>query len=311
MYFERARFRQPGGDKAVLLRYHRAMHIVLITGISGSGKSVALNVLEDAGYYCVDNLPPALLPQLVKAVDAQQTAKLAVAVDARSAESLVELPLNVRSLKEEGHEVKVMFLTSSTHSLVARFSETRRSHPLSHELRPGENPASRRTLIECIAEERERLAPIEQLGHVIDTSEASANKLRAWIKELAEVKHAPLTLFFESFAFKVGVPLDADFVFDVRAIPNPYYDLSLRPLTGKDAPVIAFLDAQPSAAEMLEDIRKFVEKWLPSFKTDNRSYLTVAVGCTGGQHRSVYMAERLAAYFGESERVVLRHREQS
>ncbi|WP_313175195.1 RNase adapter RapZ [Massilia sp.] len=287
------------------------MHIVLITGISGSGKSVALNVLEDAGYYCVDNLPPALLPQLVRAVDAERTAKLAVAVDARSAESLVELPISVRSLKEEGHEVKVMFLTASTHSLVARFSETRRSHPLSHQLRPGENPASRRTLIECIAEERERLAPIEQLGHVIDTSEASANKLRAWIKELAEVKHAPLTLFFESFAFKVGVPLDADFVFDVRAIPNPYYDISLRPLTGKDAPVIAFLDAQPSAAEMLEDIRAFVEKWLPSFKTDNRSYLTVAVGCTGGQHRSVYMAERLAAYFGDTERVVLRHREQS
>ncbi len=286
------------------------MHIVLITGISGSGKSVALNVLEDAGYYCVDNLPPALLPALVYAVSEKGTEKIAVAVDARSAESLVELPVSVRHLKEEGHNLKVMFLTSSTHSLVARFSETRRSHPLSHELRPGENPASRRTLIECIAEERERLSAIENLGHVIDTSELSANKLRAWIKELADIEHAPLTLFFESFAFKVGVPLDADFVFDVRAIPNPYYDLSLRPLTGKDAPVIAFLDAQPSAAEMLEDIRAFVEKWLPSFKTDNRSYLTVAVGCTGGQHRSVYMAERLGAYFGKTERVIVRHREQ-
>jgi UPF0042 nucleotide-binding protein len=286
------------------------MHIVLITGISGSGKSVALNVLEDAGYYCVDNLPPALLPALVYAVSEKGTEKIAVAVDARSAESLVELPVSVRHLKEEGHNLKVMFLTSSTHSLVARFSETRRSHPLSHELRPGENPASRRTLIECIAEERERLSAIENLGHVIDTSELSANKLRAWIKELADIEHAPLTLFFESFAFKVGVPLDADFVFDVRAIPNPYYDLSLRPLTGKDAPVIAFLDAQPSAAEMLEDIRSFVAKWLPSFKTDNRSYLTVAVGCTGGQHRSVYMAERLGAYFGATERVIVRHREQ-
>ena len=286
------------------------MHIVLITGISGSGKSVALNVLEDAGYYCVDNLPPALLPALVYAVNEKGTDKIAVAVDARSAESLVELPVSVRHLKEEGHNLKVMFLTSSTHSLVARFSETRRSHPLSHELRPGENPASRRTLIECIAEERERLSAIENLGHVIDTSELSANKLRAWIKELADIEHAPLTLFFESFAFKVGVPLDADFVFDVRAIPNPYYDLALRPLTGRDAPVIAFLDAQPSAAEMLEDIRAFVEKWLPSFKTDNRSYLTVAVGCTGGQHRSVYMAERLGAYFGATERVIVRHREQ-
>ncbi|WP_027865732.1 RNase adapter RapZ [Massilia alkalitolerans] len=286
------------------------MHIVLITGISGSGKSVALNVMEDAGYYCVDNLPPALLPALVYAVSEKGTEKIAVAVDARSAESLVELPVSVRHLKEEGHDVKVMFLTSSTHSLVARFSETRRSHPLSHELRPGENPASRRTLIECIAEERERLSAIENLGHVIDTSELSANKLRAWVKELADLEHAPLTLFFESFAFKVGVPLDADFVFDVRAVPNPYYDLALRPLTGKDAPVIAFLDAQPSAVEMLEDIRAFVAKWLPSFKTDNRSYLTVAVGCTGGQHRSVYMAERLGAYFGQTERVIIRHREQ-
>ncbi len=286
------------------------MHIVLITGISGSGKSVALNVMEDAGYYCVDNLPPALLPALVYAVSEKGTEKIAVAVDARSAESLVELPVSVRHLKEEGHDVKVMFLTSSTHSLVARFSETRRSHPLSHELRPGENPASRRTLIECIAEERERLSAIENLGHVIDTSELSANKLRAWVKELADLEHAPLTLFFESFAFKVGVPLDADFVFDVRAVPNPYYDLALRPLTGRDQPVIAFLDAQPSAVEMLEDIRAFVAKWLPSFKTDNRSYLTVAVGCTGGQHRSVYMAERLGAYFGQTERVIIRHREQ-
>ncbi len=286
------------------------MHIVLITGISGSGKSVALNVMEDAGYYCVDNLPPALLPALVYAVSEKGTEKIAVAVDARSAESLVELPVSVRHLKDEGHNVKVMFLTSSTHSLVARFSETRRSHPLSHELRPGENPASRRTLIECIAEERERLSAIENLGHVIDTSELSANKLRAWVKELADLEHAPLTLFFESFAFKVGVPLDADFVFDVRAVPNPYYDLALRPLTGKDGPVIAFLDAQPSAVEMLEDIRAFVAKWLPSFKTDNRSYLTVAVGCTGGQHRSVYMAERLGAYFGQTERVIIRHREQ-
>jgi UPF0042 nucleotide-binding protein len=286
------------------------MRIVLITGISGSGKSVALNVLEDAGYYCVDNLPPALLTDLVRTVAGEHATKLAVAVDARSAESLVELPANIAGLRNQGHDVKVMFLTSTTHSLVARFSETRRSHPLSHELRPGENPASRRTLIECISEERERLSAIEQLGHVIDTSELSANRLRAWIKELAEIDHAPLTLFFESFAFKHGVPLDADFVFDVRALPNPYYDVTLRPLNGKDAPVIAFLDAQQSATELLNDIRAFIEKWLPSFKTDNRSYLTVALGCTGGQHRSVYMAERLAAYFAPTERVVLRHREQ-
>jgi UPF0042 nucleotide-binding protein len=286
------------------------MRIVLITGISGSGKSVALNVLEDLGYYCVDNLPPALLPHLVSTLVGEGLRSLAVAVDARSAESLATLPTDVAHLREEGHDVRVMFLTANTHSLVARFSETRRSHPLSHELRPGQNPAARRTLIECILEERERLSAIEQLGHVVDTSELSANKLRAWVKDLVELEHAPLTLFFESFAFKLGVPMDADFVFDVRALPNPYYDLSLRPLTGRDAPVIEFLDAQPSAGEMLEDIRAFVEKWLPSFKTDNRSYLTVALGCTGGQHRSVYIAEKLAAYFHPNERVVIRHREQ-
>jgi UPF0042 nucleotide-binding protein len=286
------------------------MRILLITGISGSGKSVALNVLEDAGYYCVDNLPPSLLPSLVATVDSENTKCVAVSVDARSAQSLAELPHTIALLRDAGHQVKVVFLTSSTHSLVARFSETRRSHPLSHELRPGENPAARRTLIECILEERERLLPIEKLGHVIDTSELSANKLRAWVKEWAEVEYAPLTLYFESFAFKHGVPLDADFVFDVRALPNPYYDLTLRPLTGKDAPVIAFLEAQPQATDMLADIRDFIAKWLPSFKRDNRSYLTVAVGCTGGQHRSVYMAERLAAHFTEGERVVVRHREQ-
>ncbi len=287
------------------------MRIVLITGISGSGKSVALNVLEDTGFYPVDNLPPALLASLVATLCEEGTAALAVSVDARSAASLATLPGDIRKLKEQGHDVKVMFLTANTHSLVARFSETRRSHPLSHELHPGQNPAARRTLIECITEERERLSAIEQLGHVIDTSELSANKLRGWIKDLVESENAPLTLFFESFAFKVGVPQDADYVFDVRAIPNPYYDLTLRPLNGRDAPVIAFLDAQPSAEEMFRDIRAFIEKWLPAFKKDNRSYLTVAIGCTGGQHRSVYMAERLAQYFNDAERVVLRHREQA
>lgn len=287
------------------------MRIVLITGISGSGKSVALNVLEDTGYYCVDNLPPALLANLVDTLIREGIEALAVAVDARSSASLAGLPADVQLLRTQGHDVKVMFLTANTHSLVARFSETRRSHPLSHALHPGQNPAARRTLIECIQEERERLSSIEQLGHVLDTSELSSNKLRAWVKDLVAIERAPLILFFESFAFKLGVPLDADFVFDVRALPNPYYDLTLRPLNGRDQPVIDFLNAQPSALELFKDIRDFIEKWLPSFKTDNRSYLTVAVGCTGGQHRSVYMAEQLAAYFQTSEKVVLRHREQS
>ncbi|MES2936025.1 MAG: RNase adapter RapZ [Pseudomonadota bacterium] len=287
------------------------MRIVLISGISGSGKSVALNVLEDAGYYCVDNLPPPLLPALVTTLIEEGTAALAVAMDSRSADSLASLPADIGKFKAQGHDVKVLFLTANTHSLVARFSETRRSHPLSHRVRPNQNPASRRTLIECILEEREILSAIEKLGHIIDTSDLSANKLRAWIKELIDIQRAPLTLFFESFAFKLGVPLDADFVFDVRALPNPYYDINLRPLSGKDAPVVAFLNAQPHVGELLGDIRSFIEKWLPLFKDDNRSYLTVALGCTGGQHRSVYMAERLTEHFQSTECVVLRHRELS
>ena len=234
---------------------------------------------------------------------------LAVAMDARSADSLAGLPADINRLKDDGHDVKVLFFTAKTESLIARFSETRRSHPLSHRVRPDQDPADRPTLIECILREREMLATIEGLGHVIDTSGLSASKLRLWLKDLVETERAPLTLLFESFAFKFGVPLDADLVFDVRMLPNPYYDVTLRPLTGKDAPVAAFLAAQPEAAELLHDIRGFVEKWLPSFKRDNRSYLTVAIGCTGGQHRSVYLAERLAGYFGAAERVLLRHRE--
>ncbi|MGB7480177.1 MAG: RNase adapter RapZ [Burkholderiaceae bacterium] len=285
------------------------MRIILITGISGSGKTVALNVLEDAGYFCVDNLPPTLLRELVATRIREGAQMLAVATDARSADSLASLPSDVQSLREQGHDVRVLFLTAKTEALITRYSETRRSHPLSHRLRPGQNPADRLTLTECILQERDMLDSVKELGHVIDTSGLSANKLRQWVKEFVASERAPLTVLFVSFAFKFGVPLDADLVFDVRMIPNPFYDLRLRPLTGRDAPVIEFLDALPMAAEMERDIRGFVEKWLPAFKNDNRSYLTVAIGCTGGQHRSVYMVERLARYFQPAERVVRRHRE--
>ncbi|RQO34836.1 RNase adapter RapZ [Herminiimonas sp. KBW02] len=285
------------------------MRIILITGISGSGKSVGLTSLEDAGYFCVDNLPPTLLRALVATRQEEHADKLAVAMDARSASSLMGLPADISWLQNQGHEVKVLFLTAKTDSLIARFSETRRSHPLSHRGFSSTAAEDRRTLTECIREEREMLSGVEEISHVIDTSGMSANKLRGWIKALIESDHSPLTVLFESFAFKFGVPLDADLVFDVRMLPNPHYDTQLRPLTGRDAPVQAFLQAQPDATALLADIRSFVEKWLPAFKKDNRSYLTVAIGCTGGQHRSVYMVEQLAAHFRAHEHVILRHRE--
>ncbi len=286
-----------------------AMRIILITGISGSGKSVGLKALEDAGYFCVDNLPPTLLRALVTARLEEQGTTLAVSMDVRSASSLIGLPADLAWLRSQGHDVKVLFLTAKTDSLIARFSETRRSHPLSHRGFAGDSNAEPRTLTECIREEREMLAGIEEIGHVIDTSGMRANKLRAWVKGLVESDHSPLTILFESFAFKFGVPLDADLVFDVRTLPNPHYDEALRPLTGRDAPVQDFLLAQPDAMALLADIRGFVEKWLPSFKNDNRGYLTVAIGCTGGQHRSVYIVEQLAQYFRPTEHVLVRHRE--
>jgi len=291
------------------MRYDAAMRIVLITGISGSGKSVALHVLEDAGYFCVDNLPPSLLCDLVQTRIKEGASMLAVATDARSADSLATLRTDIEQLRDDGHDVKVFFLTASDETLITRFSETRRSHPLSHRLLPGSNPNDRLTLTECIALEKEMLGDLQDIALVMDTSQFSSNKLRRWIKDLVDLQRSPLTLLIESFGFKHGLPLDADLVFDVRMLPNPHYDAELRPLTGRDQPVIAFLEDLPKVTDLLGDIRNFVEKWLPAFKDDNRSYLTVAIGCTGGQHRSVYMVEQLAQYFQVSERVVRRHRE--
>ncbi|MDW3681403.1 RNase adapter RapZ [Cupriavidus sp. CV2] len=300
------------------------MRIILITGISGSGKSVALNVLEDAGYYCVDNLPAQFIPELAQYLAAQGYTHLGVATDIRSRESLDELPGTLRDLASE-HQVRVVFLTANTDALVQRYSETRRRHPLSMRAamaglsaKPkNENPAdgaaeaafNDTSLIEAIEMERELLSPLAEAAHRIDTSNVRTNTLRAWIKEFVRGDDIKLTLLFESFGFKHGVPSDADLVFDVRSLPNPYYDLALRPLTGRDEPVIDFLQSQPMVLAMADDIRAYVEKWLPSFIADNRSYLTVAIGCTGGQHRSVYIAERLANYFRAHGNVLVRHRE--
>lgn len=285
------------------------MRILLITGISGSGKSVALNVIEDAGFYCVDNLPPSLLIDLVNTLEWEGTHNAAMAIDSRSAHLLNTVPDTLKRLRQLGHDVKLLFLTASSETLIARFSETRRSHPLSHHLQQQQLSSAPLSLTECIQKERELVAPLQDLGHVIDTSFLSANTLRSWIKDEIGVEQAPLIVMFESFAFKVGVPLDVDFVFDVRILPNPHYDLALRPLTGRDQPVIDFLETQEMAQDLYQDLRQFIEKWLPAFKRDNRSYLTIGIGCTGGQHRSVYMVEKLARHFQQSERVLIRHRQ--
>jgi UPF0042 nucleotide-binding protein len=226
--------------------------------------------------------------------------RVAVSIDVRSGGSVQQLPRLIEQLKQRGVDVHLLFLDAQTDTLVKRFSETRRRHPLSDD---------KLTLPECVQRERELLAEISGIGHHIDTSELGANALRAWVKDFIHVDRARLTLLFQSFGFKNGIPLDADFVFDVRCLPNPHYDPVLRPLNGRDAAVIEFIERMPSAHQMYDDIRSFVENWLPCFIADNRSYLTVAIGCTGGQHRSVYFAEKLARYFGSQQQVLLRHRE--
>jgi UPF0042 nucleotide-binding protein len=276
--------------------------LFLISGLSGSGKSVALKVLEDSDYYCVDNLPVELLPALIASLQQSGYSRCAVSVDVRSGGGVHQLPRYIEQLKQQGVDVHLLFLDSQTDTLVKRFSETRRRHPLSDD---------KMTLPECVQKERELLNEISGIGHRIDTSDVGANTLRSWIKDFIQIDRSKLTLLFQSFGFKYGVPLDSDLVFDVRCLPNPHYNESLRPLTGRDAPVIEFLEQTPSAQKMYGDIRNFVGDWLPCFIADNRSYLTVAIGCTGGQHRSVYLAEKLAQHFKDKQQVLVRHRELS
>jgi len=278
------------------------MQLVIITGLSGSGKSVALKVLEDGAYYTTDNLPAKLLSGMVDFLREAGYARVAVSIDARSGDTLSELPRQVRELKARGVDVRVLFLEAKTETLLKRFSETRRRHPLS---------AGELTVAECIAREREMLADIGGESHHIDTSDLNPNALRAWIKEFVESDHSGLALLFQSFGYKHGIPLDADLVFDVRCLPNPYYDPALRPLTGKHRAVIEFLEADANVKRMHDDISKFIQDWLPCFVADNRSYVTVAIGCTGGEHRSVYFVEKLADHFRATQRVLVRHRELS
>ena len=288
--------------------------LIIVTGLSGSGKSIALRALEDSGYYCIDNLPATMLPQIAQHLSPEYLSseystsahlsganhdRVAISIDSRSA-AIETLPAHIAQLKSQNITTQVLFLESNVETLVKRFSETRRKHPLSKD---------NSTLAESIAYERELLSNLGSLGHVIDTSHLSANQLRAWVKDIVAGEHIGLTLLFTSFGFKHGIPLDADFVFDVRCLPNPHYDPNLRDLTGRDASVKVFLESHDTVHDMLKDIRHYIEKWLPCFVTDNRSYLTVAIGCTGGQHRSVYFVEQLSEYFRLQQKVLTRHRE--
>ena len=278
----------------------KPMDLILISGLSGSGKSVALNLLEDAGYYCVDNLPVVMLTVLVRMLREEGIRKIAVGIDARSGDGIAVLPEKLRLLSEEGTRHTFLYLHANEETLLKRYSESRRRHPLA---------AQNQTLGEAIRTEREYLEPIASLGHRIDTSGLKANALREWVRQFIEAEPGQgLTLMFESFGFKHGLPLDADLVFDVRCLPIPHYDPALRPLTGRDQPVIDFLEAEEPFRRMREDIRSFISNWLPAYVADNRNYLTVAIGCTGGQHRSVYMAEWLGQTFADQARVLVRHR---
>lgn len=268
------------------------MQINLITGISGSGKSVALRAFEDAGYDCVDNLPVTLLENLITTLENERCEQVAVAIDARRGHTISELPKILENLRNN-HQVRIIFLNASTNTLIQRFSETRRRHPLSGKTQQSHEA----TLIEAIDKERSLLEPLRAQAHSIDTSNLPAHALRSWIQDLLKDKPAGLTVVFESFGFKNGLPSEADIAFDVRCLPNPHYDKILRPLSGKDQPVKEFLEKIPEVVSMEGDIIQFIEKWLPHYIADGRSYLTVAIGCTGGQHRSVYIVSRLIDHF--------------
>jgi UPF0042 nucleotide-binding protein len=281
------------------------MRVVLVTGISGSGKSIAINVLEDDGFFCIDNLPAKFLLDVIASLEDQGYGRVAVSIDARGGGSLGDLRQIIGGLASHGHDVKVLFLNARTDSLVQRYSETRRRHPMTMQVRPDE-PAP--TLLESIERERELMSAIENVGVSIDTSDLHPNVLRQWVRDVVGLERATMVLLFESFAFKYGVPLDADLVFDVRCLPNPYYTQQLRPLSGLDEPVAQFLREVPSVRRMIDHIGHFLTTWLPSYVQENRSYLTVAIGCTGGQHRSVFVVEQLAQRFRPAERVLVRHR---
>ena len=274
------------------------MQLILVSGLSGSGKSIALKVLEDSGSYCVDNLPATLLLEVADFLAEAGHDRAAVSVDARSA-AVAALPENIAKLRSRGVDCRVLYLEANSPTLLRRFSETRRSHPLA---------SSGLTLSEAIERERTLLAGVAALAQRIDTSELQPRALQNWIRDLLALDAGSLTLLFESFAYRDGIPLDADWVLDCRMLPNPHYDPQLRPFTGRDSAVAEYLGRDAAVQRWLEDVRALLARWLPEIARENRSYVTVAIGCTGGRYRSVYLAERLAEAFRAQWRVLVRHR---
>lgn len=286
------------------------MRLLVLSGLSGAGKSIALQALEDVGYYCVDNLPVGLLPGFVAQMKLMagrlEENDIAVGIDARNmVPDLQNFQQVLDSIKDQGIGYEVIFIEAHDDALIKRFSETRRKHPLSNPEVP---------LVEAITAERHLLVPIADCADlVIDTSNTNVHQLRDQVRDrVGKNASTRLSLQFLSFGFKHGRPIDADFVFDVRCLPNPHWDPNLRLLTGCDQGVIEFLQNQSDVKDMYSDLVRFVERWVPSFEAENRSYLTIAIGCTGGQHRSVYLAETIGAHFKNiRESVLVRHRELS
>ncbi|HEX5353632.1 MAG TPA: RNase adapter RapZ [Rhodanobacteraceae bacterium] len=282
-----------------------ATRMVVLTGLSGAGKTVALRAFEDLGFYCVDNLPTGLLPSLYRALtdgDRGTLSGIAVGVDVRSQGDLDRMPEALSRLAEAGADAELVFLESSDSVLLKRYAYTRRRHPLSDD---------GRSLIDALAEERRRLHPLLAIANrSIDTSDTNVHQLRRRIATDYGGAGGGLTLLFESFAYGRGLPPDCDFVFDARCLPNPHWDPRLRPFSGQDAPVCEFLDSQALVVQYLADIQRFLDAWLPRFESEDKGYLTVAIGCTGGRHRSVYLAERLAEHYRASrDQVLTFHRE--
>lgn len=283
-----------------------AIHLVVLTGLSGGGKTVALRALEDLDFYCVDNLPTGLLPELVQSVlrdHGDRRRRIAVGMDVRNrGEDFTHLPQVLSDLAAAGVQVHLVFLDCRDEVLIKRYSESRRRHPLA---------VLGVSLADAIAAERRLLRPLIGIAEkVIDSSELNVHQLRRLVATGYAQATAGLTLMFQSFAFRRGLPLDADFVFDARCLPNPHWQPQLRPLSGKDAPVREFLEADPLVGEYFTDTARWLDAWLPRFEQDDRSYVTISIGCTGGRHRSVYLVEKLAAHYrAQREGVLTFHRE--